>query len=89
MVSQKHLRPLLAKRQKLRIVFRRSLYEHRVWINGRHLGNHPYGYTPFVYDITDYLAYDQDNVIAVQVKNEGNNSRWLPDQVFIATCGLQ
>ena len=47
-----------------------------VWINGRHLGNHPYGYTPFVYDITDYLAYDQDNVIAVQVKNEGNNSRW-------------
>ena len=27
-------------------------------------------------DITDYLAYDQDNVIAVQVKNEGNNSRW-------------
>ena len=29
-----------------------------------------------MYDITDYLAYDQDNVIAVQVKNEGNNSRW-------------
>ena len=47
-----------------------------VWINGIHLGNHPYGYTGFMYDITDYIKYDGPNLIAVEVKNEGQNSRW-------------
>lgn len=48
-----------------------------VWINGKHLGNHPNGYTSFYYDLTPYLLpVGQSNVIAVQVKNEGLNSRW-------------
>ncbi len=48
-----------------------------VWINGHYLGNHPYGYTPFYYDLTKYLsAAGKANVIAVRVKNEGKNSRW-------------
>ncbi len=48
-----------------------------VWLNGKHLGFHPYGYTPFSYDITSYLnPPGQSNVVAVRVKNEGMNSRW-------------
>ncbi|CAN5465276.1 glycoside hydrolase family 2 TIM barrel-domain containing protein [soil metagenome] len=48
-----------------------------VWINGHHLGNHPYGYTSFSYELTPYLLQTgQSNVIAVRVKNEGRNSRW-------------
>jgi beta-galactosidase len=48
-----------------------------VWINGKHAGNHPYGYTSFNYDITPFLnPAGQPNVVAVQVKNEGGNSRW-------------
>lgn len=47
-----------------------------VWINGHYLGNHPYGYTSFIYDITDYVRFDSTNLIAVEVKNEGQNSRW-------------
>jgi beta-galactosidase len=48
-----------------------------VWVNGKHVGNHPYGYTSFYYDITPYLnPAGQPNVVAVQVKNEGGNARW-------------
>jgi beta-galactosidase len=48
-----------------------------VWINGQHIGNHPYGYTSFYYNITPYLnPAGQENIVAVQVKNEGKNSRW-------------
>lgn len=47
-----------------------------VWINGKHLGNHPYGYTSFRYDITDALLPGEKNIIAVKVSNEGHNSRW-------------
>ena len=48
-----------------------------VWLNGNHLGFHPYGYTPFYYDITSFLnPAGQANVVAVRVRNEGLNSRW-------------
>jgi len=47
-----------------------------VWINGKYLGNHPYGYTSFWFDITDKINFGEKNVIAVKVKNEGENSRW-------------
>ena len=48
-----------------------------VWINGHHLGNHPYGYTAFTYELSKYLNYGaKENIIAVEVKNEGLNSRW-------------
>jgi beta-galactosidase len=47
-----------------------------IWINGESLGNHPYGYTSFWYDITDKIKLDKTNVISVKVRNEGANSRW-------------
>ena len=48
-----------------------------IWINGKHAGNHPYGYTSFYLDITPYLnPTGEPNIVAVQVKNEGRNSRW-------------
>ena len=48
-----------------------------VWVNGKFLGNHPYGYTAFNFDITGFLnPAGKPNIIAVKVKNEGKNSRW-------------
>jgi beta-galactosidase len=47
-----------------------------IWLNGNYLGNHPYGYTSFWYDITEFLKFGEQNILAVQVKNEGQNSRW-------------
>ena len=46
-----------------------------VWLNGTHLGNHPYGYTEFAYDLTAQLR-DGQNTVAVRVNNTGRNSRW-------------
>ena len=73
-----------------------------VWLNGHHLGNHPYGYTPFYYDLTPYLKpAGQKNKLAVRVRNEGKNSRWysgsgiyrhvclsVTDKVYIANWGV-
>lgn len=47
-----------------------------VWINGSSVGSHPYGYTSFWYDITDKVKFGSRNVLAVKVRNEGENSRW-------------
>lgn len=62
--------------RQVAIVFDGVFMNSDVWINGHHLGKHLYGYTPFVYDLTDYLKPDGDNVLAVRVRNEGFNTRW-------------
>jgi beta-galactosidase len=64
------------KGQRACIVFDGIYMNADIWLNGRLLGNHPYGYTPFWYDITDNLIAGKANVIAIQVKNEGQTSRW-------------
>ena len=47
-----------------------------VWINGVHLGNRPYGYSSFAYDITKHLI-PGINLVAVRVDNSLQpNSRW-------------
>ena len=48
-----------------------------VWINGQYLGLRPYGYVPFAYELTPYLKYDAENVVAVKVDNSRQtNCRW-------------
>ena len=44
-------------------VFRNSI----VWVNGFYLGTEHSGYKSFSYDISDYLNYDDENVIAVRI----------------------
>ena len=49
-----------------------------VYVNGKLVGEHNYGYTAFAFDITDELICDgeSENVIAVKVKNPIPSSRW-------------
>ena len=61
----------------IKILFDGVYMNAEFWINGNHLGNHPYGYTAFSYDLTRFLnPVGEENILAVQVKNEGKNSRW-------------
>jgi beta-galactosidase len=49
-----------------------------VYVNGQLVGNHPYGYTGYSYDITRLVHTDghTPNVIAVVVQNLEPSSRW-------------
>ena len=48
-----------------------------VYLNGRKLGNQPYGYTSFRLDLTPDLDFSAPNVLAVRVDNSAQpNSRW-------------
>ena len=38
-------------------------------VNDRHLGEHRGGYGAFVFDITDFITYNQDNKLLVKVSN--------------------
>lgn len=48
-----------------------------VYLNGQKIGNHPYAYTSFRFDITSLLNLSARNVLAVRVDNsEQPASRW-------------
>lgn len=64
------------KNKKIYLQFDGVYMNATVWVNGHQLGIHPYGYTGFEYDITALIKFDGENMVAVEVKNEGVNSRW-------------
>lgn len=48
-----------------------------VWLNGVYLGNRPYGYSSFQYELTPYLKFgDENNVLVVRVNVQQPCSRW-------------
>ncbi|KAH6842232.1 glycoside hydrolase superfamily [Chaetomium sp. MPI-CAGE-AT-0009] len=49
-----------------------------VWLNGHLVGGWPYGYASFRVDLTPYLEFDGDNLLAIRVDNALDNSRWYP-----------
>ena len=65
------------KAKKTAIYFEGIYMNSEVFINGKSLGVYPYGYTSFSYDLTPYLNFGKENVIAVRVDNSQQmNSRW-------------
>lgn len=64
------------KDKELRIDFGGVYMNATVWVNGEQLGTHPYGYTPFSFDITDQVEFGKENVIAVKVDHKTPSSRW-------------
>ncbi len=68
-------KPAVPRGGKVELRFEGVYMNSEVWINGTHLGSHPYGYTSFLFDITPHLK-DGKNAVAVKVNNTGQNSRW-------------
>ncbi len=64
------------KNKKVFINFDGAYMNSQVWINGNFLGVRPYGYSSFEYDLTPYLIYGGENVIAVRINNNQPTSRW-------------
>jgi beta-galactosidase len=75
---RKHFRLPEALRDKLFTIEFDGVYQlSEVWINGHYLGQRPYGYVPFFYDLTPHLLFDRENVIAIKVDNSHQtNCRW-------------
>lgn len=47
-----------------------------VWLNGVKLGEHPYGYSPFSFDLTKAARFGAENTIVVKVDHKTPSSRY-------------
>nr|WP_315155563.1 sugar-binding domain-containing protein [uncultured Flavobacterium sp.] len=65
------------KNKTISIEFDGVFKNSEVFINGHSLGMRPNGYISFTYELSQYLNFGKENIIAVKVDNDAQpNSRW-------------
>ena len=66
------------KGQRIRLCFGAVNQEAQVSLNGKDLGTHVGGYTPFEFDITDAVVFGSENTIVVCADNTYHRGAWWP-----------
>lgn len=69
--------------KKVYINFDGAYMKAEVYLNGKKLAFHPYGYTPFRVDITSDIKIGEANILAVKTDNPVPTSRWYSGSGFI------
>jgi beta-galactosidase len=49
-----------------------------VWLNGKFVGGWPYGYASWRVDLTPFIKFGAENVLAIRLDNPPRSSRWYP-----------
>jgi beta-galactosidase len=93
--------PAAWRGKRVFIQFDGAYMDSRVWINGNLLGERPYGYISFEYDLTPHLKPGESNTVAVRLENKQPTSRWYSgsgiyrhvwltvlDPLHVDGCGL-
>lgn len=70
--------PKSAQGKHVTLHFDGAMYNAHVYLNGKLLGNRPFGYNGFTMDLSKHLNYGGENVIAVNLKPEDLSTRWYP-----------
>jgi beta-galactosidase/beta-glucuronidase len=65
-----------APEARLRLCFDAVYHDAEVTLNGRVLGTHVGGYTPFEFDVTDLIRRDAPNVLTVRADNTYRRGAW-------------
>jgi beta-galactosidase len=66
-----------ARGKRVFVEFEGVYMDSDVWLNGHHLGKHPYGYTSFEYELTPHLRPGGKNLLEVRVNVQQPCSRWF------------
>jgi len=73
------LLPESARARFFTVVFDGAMSNATVWLNGHQLGQRPYGYASFAFDLTPHLHFGSEaNMLSVRLAPEEHSSRWYP-----------
>ena len=50
----------------------------KIWLNGKYVGEWPYGYSSFRMDLAPFIQLGKENILAVRLDTENWDSRWYP-----------
>jgi beta-galactosidase len=66
------------KNKAITVEFDGAMSHAQIFLNGKYVGEWPYGYSSFSFDITKYINWKSDNILAVRLENFWQSSRWYP-----------
>ena len=66
------------KSRNIAIEFDGAMSHAQVYLNGEFVGEWPYGYTSFGFNLTDKVRFGNENTLAVRLENKEHSSRWYP-----------
>ena len=70
--------PLTYKNKRVYLIFDGVMAFPEVYVNGKFAGKWDYGYNSFYLDITDFLNFGGENLLAVYADTREHDSRWYP-----------
>jgi beta-galactosidase len=70
--------PATDEGKSIYIEFDGAMSHAKVYLNGAFVGEWPYGYASFGFDLTPHIAFGENNILAVRLENKPNSSRWYP-----------
>ncbi len=70
--------PEFSEGKKAILSFDGAMSNAKVYVNGRYVGEWPFGYNYFYFDISSFLKKGEENTIAVRLENFPFSSRWYP-----------
>lgn len=70
--------PVSYKNKRVHLEFDGAMSHAKVYLNGQFIGEWPYGYASFGFDITDAVDFGGENILAVRLENKPYSSRWYP-----------
>lgn len=68
--------PAADKGKRVFIEFDGAMSLAKVYLNGEFVGEWPYGYSSFSFELTDKIKFGKSNVLAVRLENKTESSRW-------------
>lgn len=64
--------------KKIFIDFDGAMAYAEIWLNSHYVGTWPYGYSSFRIDLSPYILFGKENILAVKLNTEKWDSRWYP-----------
>ncbi len=64
--------------KQIQIEFDGAMSHAQVYMNGTFVGEWPYGYASFGFDLTPHVKLGEQNLLAVRLENKVGSSRWYP-----------
>jgi beta-galactosidase len=64
--------------KRIFIEFDGAMSRSKVYLNDTYIGEWPYGYSSFSFELSDFIQFDKENVISVRLENKPESSRWYP-----------
>jgi len=62
--------------KRIFVEFDGAMSRSKVYLNGVYVGEWPYGYSSFSFELTKHIQFGKENILSVRLENKEESSRW-------------